>query len=168
MIFPLDFGTVPTVWYILLISFYFVEFGVFFIFPGMMHNYRCLDLIRHNIGTYLKHKKYMFDIPIPFCHNLYLYATLKQFLTEFAARYNLLYHVYISIPGRIPTCDLIGRLFSCSRRDIGGDEDAVLSFCWYFPNLKKKENKYQTYMSYVSNRYQYDGESGQDTDTKLF
>ena len=73
----------------------------------------------------------MFDIPIPFCHNLYLSATLKQFLTEFAARYNLLHHVYMSIP----TCDLIGRLFSCSRRDIGGDEDAVLSFCWYFPNL---------------------------------
>ena len=97
--------------------------------------YRCLDLIRHNIGTYLKHKKYMFDIPIPFCHNLYLSATLKQFLTEFAARYNLLHHVYMSIPVRIPTCNLIGRLFSCSRRDIVGDEDAVLSFCWYFPNL---------------------------------
>jgi hypothetical protein len=77
----------------------------------------------------------MFDIPIPFCHNLYLSATLKQFLTEFAARYNLLHHVYMSIPGRTPTCDLIARLFSCSRRDIGGDEDAVLSFCWYFPNL---------------------------------
>jgi hypothetical protein len=64
-----------------------------------------------------------------------LSATLKQFLSEFAARYNLLHHVYMSIPGRIPTCDLIGRLFSCSRRDIGGDEDAVLSFCWHFPNL---------------------------------
>jgi hypothetical protein len=59
----------------------------------------------------LKHNKYIFDIPIPFCHNLYLSATLKQFLTEFAARYNLLHHVYMSIPGRIPTCDLIGRLF---------------------------------------------------------
>jgi hypothetical protein len=54
--------------------------------------YRCLDLIRHNIGTHLKHNKYIFDIPIPFCHNLYLSATLKQFLTEFAARYNLLHH----------------------------------------------------------------------------
>ena len=73
--------------------------------------YRCLDLIRHNIGTHLKHNKYIFDIPIPFCHNLYLSATLKQFLTEFAARYNLLHHVYMSIPGRIPKCDLIGRLF---------------------------------------------------------
>jgi hypothetical protein len=39
MIFPLDFGTVPTVWYIFSISFYFVEFSVFFIFPGMMHNW---------------------------------------------------------------------------------------------------------------------------------
>ena len=55
--------------------------------------YRCLDLIRHNIGTHLKHNKYIFDIPIPFCHDLYLSATLKQFLTEFAARYNLLRHV---------------------------------------------------------------------------
>jgi hypothetical protein len=73
--------------------------------------YQCLDLIRHNIGTHLKHNKYIFDIPIPFCHNLYLSATLKQFLTEFAARYNCLHHVYMSIPGRIPTCDLIGRLF---------------------------------------------------------
>jgi hypothetical protein len=45
-----------------------------------------------NIGTHLKHNKYIFDIPIPFCHNLYLSATLKQFLTEFAARYNLLHH----------------------------------------------------------------------------
>ena len=69
--------------------------------------YRCLDLIRHNIDTHLKHNKYIFDIPIPFCHDLYLSATLKQFLTEFAARYNCLHHVYMSIPGRIPTCDLI-------------------------------------------------------------
>ena len=73
--------------------------------------YRCLDLIRHNIGTHLKHNKYIFDIPIPFCHNIYLSATLKQILTEFEARYNCLHHVYLSIPGRIPTCDLIGRLF---------------------------------------------------------
>jgi hypothetical protein len=29
--------------------------------------YRCLDLIRHNIGTHLKHNKYIFNIPIPFC-----------------------------------------------------------------------------------------------------
>jgi hypothetical protein len=36
----------------------------------------------------LKHIKYIFDIPIPFCHNLYLSATLKQFLTEFAPRYH--------------------------------------------------------------------------------
>ena len=46
--------------------------------------YWCLDLIRHNIGTHLKHNKYIFDIPIPFCHNFYLSATLKQFLTKFA------------------------------------------------------------------------------------
>ena len=36
------------------------------------------DLIRHNIGTPLKHDKYIFDIPIPLCHHLYLSATLKQ------------------------------------------------------------------------------------------
>ena len=28
--------------------------------------YWCRDLIRHNIGTPLKHDKYIFDIPIPF------------------------------------------------------------------------------------------------------
>ena len=38
--------------------------------------YWCLDPIRHNIGTHLKHNKYIFDIPIPFCHNFYLSATL--------------------------------------------------------------------------------------------
>jgi hypothetical protein len=46
--------------------------------------YWCLDLIRHNIGTKLKLNKYIFDISIPFCHHLYLSATLKQYFTEFA------------------------------------------------------------------------------------
>jgi hypothetical protein len=31
-----------------------------------------------HIGTHLKHNKYIFDIPIPFCHNIYLSATLKD------------------------------------------------------------------------------------------
>jgi len=43
-----------------------------------------LDLICHNIGTKLKLNKYIFDISIPFCHHLYLSATLKQYFTEFA------------------------------------------------------------------------------------
>ena len=35
--------------------------------------YFCIGvLIHHNIGNPLKHNKYIFDIPIPFCHNLYL------------------------------------------------------------------------------------------------
>jgi hypothetical protein len=42
----------------------------------------CLDLIRHNIGTKLKLNKYIFDISIPFCHHLYLSATLKPKLCE--------------------------------------------------------------------------------------
>jgi hypothetical protein len=46
--------------------------------------YWCLDLIRHNIGTQLKLNKYNFDISIPFCHHIYLSATLKQCFTEFA------------------------------------------------------------------------------------
>ena len=46
--------------------------------------YWCLDLIRHNIGTKLKPNKYIFDISIPFCHHLYLSATLKQYFAEFA------------------------------------------------------------------------------------
>jgi hypothetical protein len=46
----------------------------------------------------LKHNKYIFDIPIPFCHDLFLSATLKQFLTEFAARYNLHGNLAFEIP----------------------------------------------------------------------
>jgi hypothetical protein len=71
--------------------------------------YWCFDLIRHNIGTHLKHNKYIFDISIPFCHRLYLSATLKQCFTEFAVSGNVFHHVYMSVRGRIPTCDLIGR-----------------------------------------------------------
>jgi hypothetical protein len=71
----------------------------------------CLDLIRHNIGTHLIHNKYIFDISIPFCHHLNLSATLKQCFTEFAVSGNVSHHVYMSVRGRIPTCDLIGRLF---------------------------------------------------------
>ena len=41
----------------------------------------CPDLIRHYIGTQLKLNKYIFDISIPFCHHLYLSATLKQCFT---------------------------------------------------------------------------------------
>ena len=73
--------------------------------------YWCFDLIRHNIGTHLKHNKYIFDISIPFCLRLYLSATLKQCFTEFAVSGNVFHHVYMSVRGRIPTCDLIGRLF---------------------------------------------------------
>ena len=51
--------------------------------------YWCLDLICHNIGTHLKHNKYIFDISIPFCHPLYLSATLKQCFTEFAVYGNV-------------------------------------------------------------------------------
>jgi hypothetical protein len=48
--------------------------------------YWCLDLIRHNIGTPLKHNKYIFDIPIPFCH--YPYPS-KSLTNQIACR-NLL------------------------------------------------------------------------------
>jgi hypothetical protein len=76
--------------------------------------YWCLDLIYHNIGTHLKHNKYIFDISIPFCHHLYLSATLKQCFTEFVVSVNVMHHVYMSVPGRIPMCDLIGQLFLAS------------------------------------------------------
>jgi hypothetical protein len=66
------------------------------------------DPIRHNIGTHLKHNKYIFDISIPFCHHLYLSTILKQCFTEFAVSENVVHHVYMSVPGRIPTCDFIG------------------------------------------------------------
>jgi hypothetical protein len=39
-------------------------------------------LFHHNSGTPLKHNKYIFDIPIPFCHHLFLSATLMQCFTE--------------------------------------------------------------------------------------
>jgi hypothetical protein len=44
-------------------------------------------------------------------HHLYLSATLKQCFTEFAAPGYVLHHVYMSVRGRIPMCNLIGRLF---------------------------------------------------------
>ena len=40
-------------------------------------NLKCQIFIQHNIGTHLKPNKYIFDISIPFCHHLYLSATLK-------------------------------------------------------------------------------------------
>jgi hypothetical protein len=40
----------------------------------------------------LKHNKHIFDIPLPFCHNLYLSANLKKFLTEFAG-FVIIFHV---------------------------------------------------------------------------
>ena len=73
--------------------------------------YWCLGLIRHNIGTHLKLNKYIFDISIPLCHHLYLSATLKQCFTEFAVCRTTFHHVDMSVRGRIPTCDLIDRLF---------------------------------------------------------
>jgi hypothetical protein len=76
--------------------------------------YWCLDLIRHNIaiiGTHLKLNKCIFDISIPFCHHLYLSATLKQCFTECAVCRTTFHHVDMSVRGRIPTCDLIGQLF---------------------------------------------------------
>ena len=65
--------------------------------------YWCLDLIRHNIGTPLKHNKYISDIPIPFCHHLYLSATFKQCFTEFAGNITSFYVVYMWKPDQIPT-----------------------------------------------------------------
>ena len=73
--------------------------------------YWCLDMIRHNIDTPLKHNKYIFDIPILFCHHLYLSATLKQSFIEFTVVENVFHAVYMSVPGRIPMFHLIGRLF---------------------------------------------------------
>jgi hypothetical protein len=95
-----------------LIYIYICQIFIQHFFKIVLH--RCLDLIRHNIGTHLKHNKYIFDISIPFCHHLYLSATLKQCFTEFVVSVNVIHHVYMSVPGRIPMCDLIGRLFLAS------------------------------------------------------
>ena len=86
-----------------------VKFSCQFFFKIVL--YWCLDLMRHNIGIHLKLNKYIFDISIPFCYHLYLSATLKQCFTEFAVPGNVADHVYMSVPGGIPSCDLIGRLF---------------------------------------------------------
>ena len=82
--------------------------------------YWCLDLICRNIGTSLKHNKYIFDIPIPFCHNLYLSATFKQFLTEFAGTetVNHIVYMFTLFTYENPTCDLIGQ-FDQSDRTCG-------------------------------------------------
>ena len=68
-------------------------------------------MIRHNIDTPLKHNKYIFDIPILFCHHLYLSATLKQSFIESTVVEIVFHAVYMSVPGRIPMFHLIGRLF---------------------------------------------------------
>ena len=47
--------------------------------------YWCLGLIRHNIGIPLKHNKYIFDIPIPFCHHLYLSTSQNLQATSLAS-----------------------------------------------------------------------------------
>jgi len=73
--------------------------------------YWCLDLIFHNIGTPLRHNKYIFGIPIPFCHNLYLSATFKQCFTEFAGTEISFHAVYMWAPDQIPSCSLIGQWF---------------------------------------------------------
>jgi hypothetical protein len=52
------------------------------------------DLIHHNIGTHLKLNKYIFDISIPFCHHLYLFATFKQCFTEFTGHKAIRIAVY--------------------------------------------------------------------------
>jgi hypothetical protein len=64
----------------------------------------------------LKHNKYIFDIPFPFCHNLYLSATFKQFLTEFGG-FQILYHVVYmwERPYEIIMCDLIGQFNQSDR-----------------------------------------------------
>ena len=76
--------------------------------------YWCLDLIRHNIGAPLKHNKYIFDIPIPFCHNLYLSATFNR-ICRFWNHLLCCLHVRAY---QIPTCDLI-RQFDQSDRTCG-------------------------------------------------
>ena len=91
----------------------------------------------HNIGTHLKLNKYIFDILIPFCHHLYLSATLKQCFTEFAVCRTTFHHVDMSVRGRIPTCDLIGWLFLGS---------GMQRECW-FSNLTLKITDYQVILS---------------------
>jgi hypothetical protein len=72
--------------------------------------YWCLDMIRHTIDTPLKHNKYSYDIPIPFCHHLYLSATFKQCFTESAG-----FHVVKMLnPDQIPTCYMCQKSFSRS------------------------------------------------------
>jgi hypothetical protein len=92
--------------------------------------YCCLYLTCHNIGTHLKLNKYIFNISIPFCHHLYLFATLKQCFTEFAVYRTTFYHDDRSVPGRIPTCDLIGRLFLGS---------GLQRMCWSYWHVNMME-----------------------------
>jgi hypothetical protein len=79
---------------------------------GGLHSWQMLQEREDRIGV----RVVVFNatiINISFiCHNLfYLSATLKQCFTEFAVSGNVFHHAYMSVRGRIPTCDLIGRLF---------------------------------------------------------
>jgi hypothetical protein len=63
----------------------------------------------------IDNNKYIFDIPIPFCHHLYLSATFKQCFTEFEGTELGFHIVYMWDPYQIPTCDLIGQFNQSTR-----------------------------------------------------
>jgi hypothetical protein len=56
------------------------------ILKSVVWKFNILDssLVVFRVLGRLKLNKYIFDISIPFCHHLYLSATLKQYFTEFA------------------------------------------------------------------------------------
>ena len=80
---------------------------IIFFFLHQNQNIFYSNIGNQNIFLEKKHN----DISIPFCHHLYLSATLKQCFKEFAVCRTTFHHVDMSVRGRIPTCDLIGRLF---------------------------------------------------------
>jgi hypothetical protein len=72
---------------------------------------------RHSVSACQKKKKEIYNDKYRhtrdrlFGLHLYLSATLKQCFTEFAICRTTFHHVDMSVRGRIPTCDFIGRLF---------------------------------------------------------
>ena len=100
----------------------------------------CLDLIRHNIDTDLKHNKYIFDISITFCHHLYLSATLKQCFTEFAVSSNVFHHVYMQSEIPLPSDGFFFRLTGAAgrRRALHTENNGLVhaTLPWHIPTFR--------------------------------
>ena len=84
----------------------------------------------------------------------------------------LIYNPYLKITDQSNCTQEFDPVLTCKH---DGDSCSVLQILLKIAlklqigkDYDKKEQEYQKYIYYASNEYQYYGESGQDTDTKLF